>query len=147
MTQHSAPSPADRVPVLAVAAAVLGLLSATTGGVMALALVGLGALGQDDGAAWWLAGLLLAAVGQGWGAVQLLRRRGRLLLALGTLPGLLPALGFVGVWLEYREGLPTIIGLAAVPLLALLCTLAPPVGRWAGGPAAADRSAVTTSGV
>ncbi len=146
MTQHPAPDP-DRLPAPAVAAAVLGLVSATTAGVMALALVGLGALSQDDGAAWWLAGLLLAAVGQGWGAVQLLRRRGRLLLALGTVPGLLPAVAMVGVWLEYREGLPTIVGLAAVPLLALLCCLAPPVGRWARGPAATDRSAVPTSGV
>ena len=123
----------ERPPALAIAAAVLGLVSAATAGLMALALVGLGALTQEPGAAGWLAGLLLGAVGQGWGAVRVLRRRGWLLLALGSLPGLLPAIGFIGVWLEYREGLSTIVGLAAVPLVALLCTLTPAVRHWAGG--------------
>ena len=76
------------------------------------------------------------AVAQAWGAVRLLRRRGWLLLALGALPGVLPAVALIGVWLEYGEGLPTITALAAIPLLALVLTLLPPVRRWAAPPPA-----------
>jgi hypothetical protein len=130
MTQTQAP-PA-RLPVPAVAAAVLGLVSAAVAGVMALGLVGLGALTQDGAAAvLWLAGLVLAAVAQAWGAVRLLRRRGWRLLALGSLPGVLPAVALVGVWLEYGEGLAIIGALAALPALALVLTLLPAVRRWA----------------
>ena len=139
----------DLPPVLAVTAAVLGLVSAAVAAVMALGLVGLGALTQDGtSAVLWLGGLLAAAVAQGWGAVRLLRRRGWALLALGSLPGLLPAAALIGVWLEYREGLSTIAGLAAVPLLALLATLTPPVRRWAAPPSVPgrDRGALTPSG-
>jgi hypothetical protein len=139
-----------RPPVLVVAAAVLGCVAAATAGVMALGLVGLGGLTEGGAqAVLWLAALSLAAVAQGWGVVRLLRRRGWLLLALASLPGLLPAVALVAVWIEYREGLPAIVGLAAVPLLALCCTLTPAVRRWAGGRAAAasvERSAMTSSG-
>jgi hypothetical protein len=122
----------DRLPGPAVAAAVLGLVAAAVAAVVALGLVGLGALTQDGYAAvLWLVGLLAAAVAQGWGAVRLLRRRGWRLLALGSLPGLLPAAALVGVWREYGEGLAVIGTLAALPLLALVLTVLPRVRRWA----------------
>lgn len=122
----------DRLPGPAVAAAVLGLVTAAVAAVMALGLLGLGALTQDGYAGvLWLVGLLAAAVAQGWGAVRLLRRRGWLLLALGSLPGLLPAVALGGVWLEYREGLTVVGTLAALPVLTLVLTVLPRVRRWA----------------
>jgi hypothetical protein len=135
MTQTQAP-PRRRPPAPAVLAAVLGLAGAAASGLMAGALVGLGALGGDEGGAgWWLAALVGATVVQVWGAVRLLLGRGWVLLAVGSLPGLLPGVALIGVWLEYRQGVGPLELLAVVPVVTFLLTLSRPVRRWADGPA------------
>ena len=131
MTQTTAAAPPGP-PALAVAAGVLGLVGAAVATLMAIALVGLGALTEGEGGAgWWLAGLLVAAVAQAWGALRLLRRSGWVLLAVASVPGLLPAVALFGVWLEYRQDPSIMEALAAVPLVTLLVTVLPPVRRWA----------------
>ena len=122
-----------RPPGPAVAAGVLGLASAAGTGFLALVVVGMGRM--DDGG-WavggWALLLLVTAAAQAWGAVRLLRRRGWLLLALSSLPGLLPLGAMVALRQEYQELEPTPMDLvAAVPLLTLLVTLLPSVRRWA----------------
>ena len=145
----SQPAPASRRSAPGVTAGVLGLVSAALSGFTAFLVVALGGLAQDDGSGgrWWFLGVLGAAVAQGWGAVRLLRRRGWLLLALGSLPGLLPLLALFGVWLEYRQD-PTLLEVvAAFPLLTIVLTLLPSVRRWSNGQVAgSDAGALTTSG-
>ena len=133
MTQIQA-VPRRRPPAPAVLAGVLGLVGASASALMSTALVGLGAMGGDGGeAGWWLAALVGATVAQAWGAVRLLRGRGWVLLAVGSLPGLLPGVALVGVWLEYRQGIGPLELLAAVPVVTFLLVLSPPVRHWATG--------------
>ncbi len=111
----------------AVAAGVLGLL----GGVATVAFgwlaVALGGLSADDGSVeWWLYPLLVLGAVQVWAAVQLLRRRGRLLLAVA---GLLGSLWLVALLADGGLTLPAV--LAVLPVIAGLLALTPPVRRWA----------------
>ena len=93
----------SRPPALAALAGVLGLLGAAGSGLLCLIVLGLGRM--DDGR-WELGGwavvLLVAAMAQAWGAVRLLRHRGWALLALGSIPALLPLL--LSMWCGRSTG-------------------------------------------
>ncbi len=119
-------------PVLAALTGVLGLAGAAVWAVMALLSLADGALTADSGlGALWVVVLGALAAVQGWGAVRLLRRRGWVLLALGSLPGVLPLLVLLVLWTEYRQELTSLDVLAPLPVLPLLLVLLPPVRRWA----------------
>lgn len=149
MTSHPASAPPGSVP--AVTAGVLGLVSAAVSAVVGLLVFALGGLTEDAGSAgrWWFLGLVAAAVAQAWGAVRLLRRRGWRLLALGSVPGLLPLVAMIAIWLEYRQD-PTLLEvLAGLPLVTLLLLLPPSARRWADTRAVrapAEDDAMTSSG-
>ena len=117
---------------------------------MAVLLVADGGLTADSGTgALWIVVLGALAVAEGGGAVRLSRRRGWVLLALGSLPGLLPSLVLLVMWTEYRQELSTSDVLAALPVLPLLLVWLPPVRRWAAPRRTgshAGHGAVTTSG-
>ena len=132
---------------LALVTGVLGLAGAAVWAGMALLLVAEGALTGDHGAdAVWVVALAALGVTQGWGAVRVLRRRGWVLLALGSVPGVLPLMVLGALWTEYRQELTSLDVLAALPVLPLVLVLLPPVRRWARpGPAA--HGALTGSGV
>ena len=143
----------DRIPrerVLAVVTGVLGLAGAAVWAVMALLHIADAGLNGDHGPDMlWVAIVVALAVAQGWGAVRLLRRRGWALLALGSLPGVLPVLVLGVLWTEYRQEMTSLDVLAALPALPLVLVLLPPVRRWATPrpPAArADHGAMTSSG-
>jgi hypothetical protein len=131
---------ASRRPALVLVTGVLGIVSAVVATLVAFLLIALGGLTADDGTGrWWTVGLVLAAAGQGWGAVRLLRRRGWRLLALASLPGMLPLAALVVVWMEYHQDPSLLEAIASIPVLTLVLTLTPPVRRWADPqPAAAE---------
>ena len=149
MEQTSVPS-GGRPPVPALAAGILGLVAAAVAAFGAFLIIALGGLEAEDGSGrWWALALLAVGIAQAVGAVLLLRRRGWVLLAVASLPGLLPLVALVGVWLEYRQDPSLLEVVAATPLVTLVLTLLPPVRRWASGrpaPSRADSGAVTTSG-
>ena len=126
------PRSASRPPGLVLLTSVLGMAAAAVAALLAFFVVALGGLTADDGSGgWWVLGMVLAAVGQCWGAVCLLRRRGWRLLALASLPGMLPLAALVVVWTEYHQDPSLLEALASIPVLTLVLTLTPPVRRWA----------------
>lgn len=148
MEQIPVPS-RPRPPVLALAVGVLGLVGAALTAVMSFLVATLGGLDGDGRGEWWVLALVAASVAQAWGAVRLLRRRGWLLLALASLPGMLPLLALAGLWSEYRQTPSPLELVAAAPVLTLALTLLPPVRSWATArslPAGSDHGALTTSG-
>ncbi len=132
MAQNTDPA-ARRPPALVLVAGGLGLVSAAVAALLAFFVLALGGLTADDGSGeWWILALVLAAVAQAWGAVRLLRRRGWRLLALASLPGLLPLAALVVVWMEYQQTLSLLEVVASLPVLTLVLILTAPVRRWAG---------------
>ncbi|MGY1642769.1 hypothetical protein ACI782_16795 [Geodermatophilus sp. SYSU D00703] len=134
-TPADAVPPADpRMPGLAMAAGVLGILGAVPPLFVAVLAVMLGGLDADTGPDPWTYLLLVAPVVQLAGALWLLLRRGWLPLVLSVLPVAVLTGAVVVTATREDAGSPAWpLVLVALPLLAAALALTPRVRRWTAG--------------
>lgn len=126
-----------RMPRIALAAGVLGIVGVVPLALLTVAAVTFGGLWGDDAVEWWLYLLPVIPLLELWGAILLLNRRSWRLPALSFVPGVGMFAVMLGAQLTDRDGLGLgwYVLTLVVPLLALALTPAPSVRRWiARGP-------------
>ncbi len=132
-TRPAAPTD-PRMPGLAIAAGVLGILGAVPPLFVAVLAVALGGLSADTGPDPWTYLLLAAPAVQLAGALWLLARRGWLLLVLSVLPvAMLTGAVIVTAAEDDAGGLGLPLLLVAAAGLAAALALTPRVRRWVAG--------------
>ncbi|TFV61290.1 hypothetical protein E4P41_09730 [Geodermatophilus sp. DF01-2] len=130
--RRDVPSPDARMPPLALAAGVLGLVGALPTTFLAVVAVALGGLSAAAGPDPWTYLLLAAPLLQVLGATWLLARRSWLLLVLAVVPVALltAAVIWAASTTEEAGGLGWPLLLLVVPVLAAVLAATPRVRHW-----------------
>ncbi|NEK58535.1 hypothetical protein GCU56_11710 [Geodermatophilus sabuli] len=127
--------PDPRMPVPAIAAAVLGIAGAMPPAFLAVIAVALGGLSADSGPDPWTYLIVVAPVLQVWAALWLLIRRSWLFLVLAVLPVavLTGAVIWAGAQAEDVGGSGWPLLLLVLPIAAAVLAQTPRVRRWVAG--------------